>query len=449
MPLNDLSLPELFNLSNDLTELHDAMVHLDAAGFEPRLDLTPGQPGRITVKEVMPPLGGSTRRSEGLAPDEQDWVQSQVRRAQRDAAFRQIERRHYKMGEFADPTPSIEAAQPEPAPEPEPAPAQAGGPPPAVEGQAGGAHLSAGPSRSDDDPAPPPAGAEATPPLTEAASDEATAERGGGSEIAASNPAAPVPATNQDKLLPATWTAEEDTRLVALVVSGIVGLGLTKKSAIIAAASELGRPEAGTTFRCHHKLKPRIDKALTDAVKAKAEAEALLTPSPEAAQKPLTTAEASPEQVAPERGGDAAVGGHSPAAVPGQALLHTDAEVEAMEAQQLADAGEAYPAVRDPQPQPSDLHGLDLVLWQHMQDNRPRWPMTRATDLELAEALARGEKLPMVAADLGIDAQALKNRWFILTARICDARGNPTIDGQRRLIEVLRKIVADAQTKAA
>lgn len=60
------------------------------------------------------------------------------------------------------------------------------------------------------------------------------------------------------------------------------------------------------------------------------------------------------------------------------------------------------------------------------------------TDLDLAEALAQGTKLPQIAADLGLDTQACKARWERLTGRIRDDKGRVSIDGQAHLLAELR-----------
>jgi len=60
-------------------------------------------------------------------------------------------------------------------------------------------------------------------------------------------------------------------------------------------------------------------------------------------------------------------------------------------------------------------------------------PWTPALDLELVEELARGRRVAEVAADMKIDAAAVKARWFALTPD-----GRPTITEQEQLLKVLR-----------
>lgn len=264
----------------------------------------------------------------------------------------------------------------------------------------------------------------------------AKVESGGGRAM----PAATSPAATHERTFTRgpDWTAEEDARLIDLVVKA-VGLGATKKAAMIAAAQELGRPDQATQFRCHHRLKTRIDAALTAAAMAQAQTEIPASPAPANATDGPTAS-----------GGADAVGGHSPAAVqdepdmePGQAEAETLVRAAASIEGQLAEANPEEVA-------PPALHGLDLRLWQYLRRNRPRWPLTIGTDLDLVEALGRGDKLPMIAVDLGIDANKLKDRFQVLTAMILDAKDRPTIDGLQRLVKMLRRIVADAApTKAA
>ena len=232
MPLNDLSLDELCCLSDAIQGLRSAGETLVSHGLTPRFYLNPGWSMGIWTDARMP-----VDVAEAMA------------------------------GPWSDPAfPSTEAAQPEPAPEPEETP-------PAVEGQAGGtlsydqedeiderAFSSAAPSRPEGA-IPAPTGAEA--------------DSGGGQAVAAAEPpAAQAAAGTHQRGFQAgpSWTAEEDDRLIAILVN-LVRLGETKKAAIAIAARDLGRPEAGTAFRCHHKLKPRIDAALTAAAMHQAQTE--------------------------------------------------------------------------------------------------------------------------------------------------------------------------------
>lgn len=407
MPLNDLSLAQLKELADDLASL--AKVGQSLAPLNPMFDLTPGQPTRITLDQVMPEVSALSDLDQWRA------IEAAIRSSN------------------GSPTPSTEAAQPELALEPVE--------PPTVEGQVGGT-LSVEPSRPDDAAAPPPAAAEASPPpLAEAAPTVAKADSGGGGQAAEPSPAA----THERTFTRGPdWTAEEDARLIALVVKA-VGLGATKKAAMIAAAQELGRPDQATQFRCHHKLKARIDAALTAAAMAQAQTE---IPSPKAArQDESPAAEVLAEASVPHSGEPPAsepepdAGGHD--MEPGQREAETAVRAAASIEGQLA---EAHPE----EVAPPDLHGLDLRLWQYLRRNRPRWPLTIGTDLDLVEALGRGDKLPMIAVDLGIDANKLKDRFQVLTAMILDAKDRPTIDGLQRLVKMLRRIVADAApTKAA
>ena len=266
-----------------------------------------------------------------------------------------------------------------------------------VEPPADGAHpahpaggtLSAAPSRSDDDP------------LADGAADS-----GGGQAMAAIEPpAAPSPGSASALAAAAisrsapNWTEADDAILIAAIVAGRAS-GRAMNEIYREVADKLGRPWRAAELR-RARIRDRIEAALAEGS----------IPSPE-----------TPAAATVDPGQGAAAGeGATPPAV-------------------LIDGA--------PMPIP-DLHGLDLTLWHFLQDHRPRWPLTIGTDLDLVEALGRGEKLPMISADLGIDASLLKNRFHILTNRILDTRGNPTIDGMQRLIRVLRRIVEAAPSKAA
>jgi hypothetical protein len=367
MPLNEMSLSDLEKIADGLNDLKFAGRQIDRAGLGPVLfDLTPG--GRATLSFACP-LPALAATALAMA--------------------------------FADTfTISTEAEPPEPALDPVAAPL-------AAEGPVEGATQTAEPT--DD--------AEASRHLPQvAAASKGEAESGGGqARAAAEASAAPIPgsasamaATWQAPL----WTAEEDAKLIALVVSAVAEHGLSRNAAAVAAARELGRAEEGVKFRCKTKLKARIDAAISDAAMTQAQTE---TP-----EIPATEVRPVPEMVE-----DAAVGGHSPAAVQ-----------DAPSAEVLA-AAFARPMAEVP----DDLHGKDRDLWQYLQAHRPRWPHTAGTDLDLVVGLSRGDKLPMLAADLGIDPAKLKERFQTLTRPIQDAKGHITIDGGPRLITLLRRIV--------
>jgi hypothetical protein len=503
MPLNELSLSQLKELADDLASL--AKVGQGLAPLNPVFDLTPGQPTRITLDGVMPEVSALSDRDQFLSIQAAILASNGKPAASPDPAV-QAERLASLVGRTSQ-LPSVVIAPPEPALDPVDAPLVPGevteGAPLSAEGQ----------SRPDNDPAPDfevgAAGAEVSPPaLTEATSDGAEAESGGGQAMAAAEPpAAPTPgsasALAASTLAVKPWTEVEDAQLIGMIVGDVVGHGHTMAAAIRTAAKWLDRPEQGTAFRCRNKLKARLDTALAAAMAAKVEAEELLAPkwtededtilvdtlvtaaldggtSPQAALrmaalklprwterqvqthldtvlKDCVAAEIAarrapkiPDGPAPANAtdgstaseGDTAVGGHTPAAV------QDSPDAVDLDAQSRETAIEHGNGPEDAPP--PDLQGLDLRLWQYLRRNRPRWPMTIGTDLDLVEALGRGDKLSMIAADIGIDAVKLKDRFQTLTAMILDAKDRPTIDGQQRLVKLLRRIVADAApTKAA
>lgn len=205
MTLNKMTLPQLRDLALTLTILKNAGEQMQEAGLVPEFDLTPGQVVRITTAFVMPAVA---------APIPTGFVE---RRALADQSLADA-----LIDAF---TPSTVAAPSSPAP----APVE---PPPADEGQAGGVPIAA-----------------VTSPAHAAEVRDAPLP-GSASALAASSLG-----------MASAWTAEEDARLVALVVEGVKS-GMTRRQAILAAAREIGRPEGGAEFRCKHKLAARLHVAL-------------------------------------------------------------------------------------------------------------------------------------------------------------------------------------------
>lgn len=269
MTLDNLTLTELRDLATTLTTLDDVGAQLAAAGLDPVFDLTPGAKMRITTSARMPAL-----RDDGdvvLTPLAAKIVMQAVAPEPPELADQLIDA-------FV-PTPSTEAAS----------------------------DRSADAAPVDKPPADPPVPVGGEPESFVSVSStvsEAVVEpevSDGGQDAAPAPSVAPIPGSASAlaaKALTVTpWTAEEDSRLIDLVMQGIVGLGLSKRHAIFAAARALGRPEQGAEFRCKTKLKDRVEASIA-AARLKEEP----TPSPEA------------EAGAPGQG-DAAVGGHSPAEV--------------------------------------------------------------------------------------------------------------------------------------
>lgn len=77
----------------------------------------------------------------------------------------------------------------------------------------------------------------------------------------------------------------------------------------------------------------------------------------------------------------------------------------------------------------------------------PKW--TVEDDLEVCEAFQRGSRLDRVALEFGVDAKEIKDRYQRITAVIRDDRGHLTIDGQERILRLLRQLVAAARKGAA
>jgi hypothetical protein len=271
----------------------------------------------------------------------------------------------------------------------EPAPVPEEPPPATVQSPAGGtlsydqedeiderAFASADPSRSDVP--------DSLPKVADVS--EGAAESGGGQAMAAADP---PPAPTVETTAPAVgthertfggaamWTDEEDAHLIDLVASGVSGLGLSKSAAIRAAAAELGRPEAGTAFRCHHKLKDRIALALLSQ-----------TPPPEPTPAPEIDLGAAVNAALAHR-------------------THPDLEREAT----LATLHKLDP-VADPVADPVTAHLMALP-------DKGGWTVAR--DLELMELAMKGWKFNEIALQLTMQANLVQPRFDMLTGLYVDA----------------------------
>lgn len=400
--LNDLSLADLTDLSGTLVTLEAVGRDLDDQGLAPRFDLTPGEAVTITTNFRMPSAPNQATLQDvariELKLDRQladlDFSQPMTRPAQTAHLVRQI----------MEDTPSTEAAPPGLALEPVE-------PPAAV--QSAGGTLSAAPSRSGDEAAPPPAVAEATPPpLAEAASSEGVAESGGGQQVmaAATPPAAPpgAPPAGSASAMAASalarapgWTAGEDDRLIALVVSGVTRLGLTKRAAVRAAAQELGRPEDGTVFRCYNKLKERLDAAL-------AQGNAFLDqPEPDPIPEGPAQADAADGQTASD--GDAA--GEAPTS---PAVQPSDLDARSRE---TAIAHGTHPD------EPAPAKAGDDPVTAHLMTVPDKGGWTLDGDLELMELSIAGWQPQEIALQLTMPANLIKPRFDLLTGLYEDATG--------------------------
>jgi hypothetical protein len=245
-------------------------------------------------------------------------------------------------------------------------------------------------------------------PPPEAASDEATAERGGGSEVAAPAPAAPVPgsasALAATSLQVKHWTETEDAQLIGMIVGDVVGHGIPMATAIRTAARWLDRPEQGTAFRCKNKLKARLGTALAAARAAKAEAEALLAPIPDCADPVEPLADL-------EQAGDATVGGHSPAAVqdepdmePGQRQAETAVRAAASIEGQLAEA----------------IDHIATPIVAHIMALTTKGGWTLERDLKLMHLSIESWQPNEIALELKIQASEIRPRFDLLTGLVED-----------------------------
>ncbi len=76
-------------------------------------------------------------------------------------------------------------------------------------------------------------------------------------------------------------------------------------------------------------------------------------------------------------------------------------------------------------------------------------PWTARTDLDLVELLGKGIKLASIAEDIGVSLLQAKMRWEAVTACVREPSGHMSIEGQRRLLTVLRDRLDAAKTEAA
>jgi hypothetical protein len=206
-------------------------------------------------------------------------------------------------------------------------------------------------------------------------------------------PVPPVAGGGTSLQKPSAWTDDQDNRAKALRRAG-------KTHPQIAAA--LGRPVQGVKFRFSQKL--NAEMSAEDA------------PKPSDSEQPAPQVAAEPDAPPPASGpdGDGEAGSLAPAA--------------------------AAPAPAFDPAAPLWFRQIDAVL----RAIGYKAPFSPGIDLEFVERLCKGEKLAIIAADLGIDAARLKDRWVAL---IPDPR--PTIGEQQRVLEVLRHRAEAASLKAA
>ncbi|TXH49742.1 MAG: hypothetical protein E6Q97_22115 [Desulfurellales bacterium] len=417
--LNELTLDELAALGAQIATLVTAGKSLEAGRLGPVFDLTPGAPITIYTNAVMPGAAdyGQPVQFSMEVTGLDDGDETEGRRiidcagiTTAEVAGRIANRAFERdLGIDAYPTPeprrrdlpSFLKRESTEAPS-DATDVESVDPPQALGEVVGGGPVSAEPSRL--------AEADAVP--QDAAEAGAEAESGGGEEVAAPE----TPAAPEQRQPASAWTKAEDDALIRLIVQGMMGEGLSRSAAIIAAARSIGRPGPGTLWRVAKVIKAQVDAALTAAATKQAQTE---------------TPEIPPaEPVGASVSRDAAAGGHSPA------------EVQELDADTLCATFERQV---DAMP---DLHGEELRVWQWIAAHRAKWPHTAGTDLDLAVALSRGEKLNLIALDLGIDKPKLQERWNCLSRPIRNSQDNVTIDGMPRLINILRRI-AKAPAAAA
>jgi hypothetical protein len=212
----------------------------------------------------------------------------------------------------------------------------------------------------------------------------------------------------------AEWTADEDARAIRLRRAGA-------NYPEIAAA--LKRPAGGVSFRFKRKLADWATRVLPgDAAVADSDQ------APDCRQEDLPT---EPPQPAPIEAGKAERAEAGP----------SHAEIEARAA---ADAPAPAP---DPGPAPDEFDGLHPRLRQ-LHRAVPAG-VDPELDRDLAEEVCKGNHLSEVAADFGMDTEALRARWLALRAPVMTPGAKAlTLDQQTDLLTVLRWRVARARLRA-
>lgn len=249
------------------------------------------------------------------------------------------------------------------------------------------------------------------------------------------------------------WTEEENARLVQLVADGI-GRGLTKGDAVEAAAKVLDRPREGAWFRVLNKARAALDaelarRGLTGAVAApvrKAQAAAAklpAAPEPKSEQKSagLAALESSPEpavQDVPAAGGGVCGGDRAPtdplADAPVEPQGGTCKEVLQVaapvtdpvlvspvvkESLTLAAPVASTPAPRvGPRPEGRETQvgaPVDLApVTDHLRVVTKGDAATLKRDFALIHLACANWSMPEIAADLGMDSKAVKQRFEAL-----------------------------------
>lgn len=212
-----------------------------------------------------------------------------------------------------------------------------------------------------------------------------------------------TPLTDEDEgsKLGLAWTDEEDARAIAMKVDGASNQDI---------AEAMGRTKDALAYRFSTKLKVRLQAAREAAIAKRAE------DAPEAGEPPAIPEDRGSEpvasQAATDRGGD--------------------------DAKPLGASTVAAPPF-DPS-RPYWWREIDA----HLNSLGYRAPFDPELDLDLVEALTEGSKLAEIAADMGINAARLKERWVAMLNG-----EKPTIEVQQRLLEVLRHRSTLSRLKAA
>lgn len=239
------------------------------------------------------------------------------------------------------------------------------------------------------------------------------------------------------------WTAEESARLVQLVADGICA-GMFKRDAIAAAAVEIGRPFSGAEFRVLNKAKADLEKELARrAGLAAIAAPAVASPEPSVAAVPPAAVQAG-DGVAPPPSGPVAQPVAQTPAKPATAAASTVAQTQKAVSEPVV-AKPVAPVVKQslpparpvlapapkaaaPSPAPVVRSGprpdgretqvgapVDLKdITAHLKALTKGDAKALQTDFALIHLACAGWSMPEIAADLGMDSKAVKQRFEAL-----------------------------------
>ena len=201
-----------------------------------------------------------------------------------------------------------------------------------------------------------------------------------------------------------------------------IALGMLREGAAAPAiAAALGRPMPGTEKKCCELRKELARGSEIPAGPRAAPVQEPAEPAEQGGQSPDSTGVTPVPETAPA------------APVNGQRASPAPAVSPAVDA---GAAGAPLPA----------LSSAEREILRCLRDTPARRGFDMELDLEVVEGYARGQRTDVLALDLDMDGAQIMARFRELTACIRDDHGHITIEGQARLLTVLRYLVREART---